>query len=107
MKRTENRNVIIPGGSSLMPSHSQGTERRPERRAGRTLPRAFAVPATDETIPAAYETIAATDETIAAAYGVIATADENIRAPKGKIRPRSHVHRHSPAARPVPEDVRA
>ncbi|WP_430779641.1 hypothetical protein [Actinoplanes sp. G11-F43] len=93
MKRTENRNVIIPGGSSLMPSHSQGTERRPERRAGRTLPRAFAVPATDETIPAA--------------YGLIATADENIRAPKGKIRPRSHVHRHSPAARPVPEDVRA
>lgn len=39
--------AITRGGSPLMPSHSQGAERRPERRAGRTgsrwLPRARVV----------------------------------------------------------------
>lgn len=39
--------VTTRGGSSLMPSHSQGTERRPERRAERTgfrpAPRALVV----------------------------------------------------------------
>ena len=36
-ERTARRSAAITrGGSPLMPSHSQGAERRPERRAGRT-----------------------------------------------------------------------
>ncbi|GIF44381.1 hypothetical protein BC793_1399 [Actinoplanes xinjiangensis] len=36
-ERTARRSAVNPhGGSPLMPSHSQGAERRPERRAGRT-----------------------------------------------------------------------
>jgi hypothetical protein len=36
VERTARRSSAIPhGGSPLMPSHSQGAERRPERRAGR------------------------------------------------------------------------
>ncbi|MEU4156211.1 hypothetical protein [Actinoplanes sp. NPDC026670] len=37
VERTARRSAANPhGGSPLMPSHSQGAERRPERRAGRT-----------------------------------------------------------------------
>ncbi|WP_433792840.1 hypothetical protein [Actinoplanes sp. CA-252034] len=37
VERTAHRSGVVPhGGSPLMPSHSQGAERRPERRAGRT-----------------------------------------------------------------------
>ncbi|GIE80952.1 hypothetical protein Aph02nite_69020 [Actinoplanes philippinensis] len=37
VERTARRSAVVPhGGSPLMPSHSQGAERRPERRAGRT-----------------------------------------------------------------------
>ncbi|GAA1584661.1 hypothetical protein GCM10009828_006140 [Actinoplanes couchii] len=38
-ERTASRSVIPHGSSSHMPSHSQGTERRPERRAGGTAHR--------------------------------------------------------------------
>lgn len=37
VERTACRSAVVPhGGSPLMPSHSQGAERRPERRAERT-----------------------------------------------------------------------
>jgi hypothetical protein len=88
MKSTANRSVITPGGSSLMPSHSQGTERRPERRE----------------VAAAVEHGVTGDLRKAAEQ-----PSEAVPTPvrKVKTRPRSHVHRHIPAARPAPGDVRA
>nr|GID90167.1 hypothetical protein Ade03nite_90910 [Actinoplanes derwentensis] len=51
-ERTTSRSVITHGGSSHMPSHSQGAERRPERRVG-CAPRAFVVSAVGVLLKAA------------------------------------------------------